>query len=145
MLPVVLPVPWQEFVAEAVRRWVAAAGSRSAFIEPGSPWENGYIENFNARLCDEFLNGEIFYTLKKAQVLVEAWRHHYNAAGRTGRSCERHLHRWQLREAAFEGLAGGDLGDAGAGASEDDLTRAETAARDRRRLGQPQERHKRMP
>ena len=68
-----------EFVAEAVRRWIAAVGSRTAFIEPGSPWENGYIESFNARLRDEFLNGEIFYTLKEAQVLIESWRHHYNA------------------------------------------------------------------
>ena len=67
-----------EFVAEAVRRWVAAVGARTAFIEPGSPWENGYIESFNARLRDELLNGEIFYTLKEAQVLIESWRHHYN-------------------------------------------------------------------
>ena len=69
-----------EFVAEAVRRWVAAVGARTAFIEPGSPWENGYIESFNARLRDELLNGEIFYTLKEAQVLIESWRRHYNAA-----------------------------------------------------------------
>ena len=68
-----------EFVAEAVRRWIAAVGARTAFIEPGSPWENGYIESFNARLRDEFLNGEIFYTLKEAQVLIETWRCHYNA------------------------------------------------------------------
>ena len=69
-----------EFVAEAVRRWIAAVGARTAFIEPGSPWENGYIESFNARLRDELLNGEIFYTLKEAQVLIEAWRCHYNVA-----------------------------------------------------------------
>ena len=68
-----------EFVAEAVRRWITAVGARTAFIEPGSPWENGYIESFNARLRDELLNGEIFYTLKEAQVLIEAWRRHYNA------------------------------------------------------------------
>ena len=68
-----------EFVAEAVRRWIAAVGARTAFIEPGSPWENGYIESFNARLRDELLNGEIFYTLKEAQVLIESWRCHYNA------------------------------------------------------------------
>ena len=65
-----------EFVAEAVRRWITAVGARTAFIEPGSPWENGYIESFNARLRDELLNGEIFYTLKEAQVLIEAWRRH---------------------------------------------------------------------
>ena len=68
-----------EFVAEAVRRWIAAVGARTAFIEPGSPWENGYIESFNARLRDELLNGEIFYTLREAQVLIEAWRRHHNA------------------------------------------------------------------
>ena len=59
---------------------IAAVGARTAFIEPGSPWENGYIESFNARLRDELLNGEIFYTLKEAQVLIESWRRHYNAA-----------------------------------------------------------------
>ena len=68
-----------EFVAEAVRRWIAAVGARTAFIEPGSPWENGYIESFNARLRDELLNGEIFYTLKEAQLLIESWRRQYNA------------------------------------------------------------------
>ena len=68
-----------EFVAEAVRQWIAAVGARTAFIEPGSPWENGYIESFNARIRDELLNGEIFYTLKEAQVLIESWRCHYNA------------------------------------------------------------------
>ena len=68
-----------EFVAGAVRQWIAAVGDRTAFIEPGSPWENGYIESFNARLRDELLNGEIFYTLTEAQVLIEAWRRHYNA------------------------------------------------------------------
>ena len=68
-----------ELVAEAVRRWIAAIEARTVFIEPGSPWENGYIESFNARLRDEFLNSEIFYTLKEAQILIEAWRRHYNA------------------------------------------------------------------
>ena len=62
------------------RQWIAAVGARTAFIEPGSPWENGYIESFNARLRDELLNGEIFYTLKEAQVLIESWRRHYNPA-----------------------------------------------------------------
>ena len=68
-----------EFVAEAVRRWIAAVGSRTAFIQPGSPWENGYIQSFNARLRDELLNGEIFYSLKEAQILIESWRRHYDA------------------------------------------------------------------
>lgn len=67
-----------EFVAEAVRRWIAAVGGQTAFIEPGSPWENGYIESFNARLRDELLDGEIFYTLKEAQVVIEEWRRNYN-------------------------------------------------------------------
>jgi len=67
-----------EFVAEAVRRWITAVGAQTAFIEPGSPWENGYIESFNARLRDELLNGEIFYCLKEAQVVIEQWRRHYN-------------------------------------------------------------------
>ncbi len=68
-----------EFVAAAVRQWIASVGAHTAFIEPGSPWENGYIESFNARLRDELLNGGIFYTLREAQVLIEAWRRHYNA------------------------------------------------------------------
>lgn len=67
-----------EFVAEAVRGWIAAVGAQTAYIEPGSPWENGYVESFNARLRDELLNGEIFYSLKEAQVVIEQWRHHYN-------------------------------------------------------------------
>ena len=68
-----------EFVAEAVRRWIAAVGARTTFIEPGSPRENGYIESFNAWPRDELLNGEVFYTLKEAQVLIESWRRHCNA------------------------------------------------------------------
>ena len=67
-----------EFVAEAVQRWITAVGARTAFIEPGSPWENGYIESFNARFRDELLDGEIFYSMKEAQVVIEQWRRHYN-------------------------------------------------------------------
>ncbi|UWQ74978.1 IS3 family transposase [Leisingera sp. M658] len=67
-----------EFVAQAVRDWIAAVGARTAYIEPGSPWENGYCESFNARLRDELLNGEIFYGLREAQILIEQWRKHYN-------------------------------------------------------------------
>jgi len=55
-----------EFVAKAVQEWIAAVGAKTAYIERGSPWENGYIESFNARLRDELLNGEIFYTLREA-------------------------------------------------------------------------------
>ena len=54
-------------------------GARTAYITPGSPWENGYVESFNARLRDELLDGEIFYTLKEAQIVIESWRRHYNA------------------------------------------------------------------
>ena len=67
-----------EFVAKAVQDWIAAVGAKTAYIEPGSPWENGYIESFNARLRDELLNGEIFYTLAEARVIVESWRRFYN-------------------------------------------------------------------
>lgn len=67
-----------EFIAQAVRDWINAVGAKTAYIEPGSPWENGYCESFNARLRDELLNGEIFYSLKEAQILIEQWRKHYN-------------------------------------------------------------------
>jgi transposase InsO family protein len=67
-----------EFVAKAVVKWIAAVGAKATYITPGSPWENGYVESFNARLRDELLDGEIFYTLKEAQIIVESWRRHYN-------------------------------------------------------------------
>lgn len=67
-----------EFVAQRVRDWIAAVGAKTAFIEPGSPWENGYCESFNARFRDELLNGEIFYSLREAQIIIEQWRRHYN-------------------------------------------------------------------
>jgi putative transposase len=67
-----------EFVAKAVREWLARLGTETLFIEPGSPWENGYIESFNGKLRDELLNGEIFYTLQEARVLIEGRRRHYN-------------------------------------------------------------------
>jgi putative transposase len=67
-----------EFVATAVQEWIAAVGARTAYIAPGSPWENGFIESFNARLRDELLDGEIFYSLKEARIVIESWRHHYN-------------------------------------------------------------------
>jgi putative transposase len=68
-----------EFVAKAVQDWIAIVGAKVAYIEPGSPWENGYIESFNARLRYELLNGEIFYTLREAKIVIESWRRHYNA------------------------------------------------------------------
>ncbi len=67
-----------EFVAQAVRDWIAAVGAKTAYIEPGSPWENGYCESFNGRFRDELLNGEVFYSLREAQILIEQWRRHYN-------------------------------------------------------------------
>src|SRR5262245_40651362 len=67
-----------EFVAKAVQDWIAVVGAKTAYIERGSPWQNGYIESFNARLRDELLNGEIFYTLREAQIVIESWRRHYN-------------------------------------------------------------------
>ncbi|WP_421702160.1 IS3 family transposase [Aliiroseovarius sp.] len=67
-----------EFIAQSVRDWIAAVGAKTAYIEPGSPWENGYCESFNARFRDELLNGEVFYSLREAQILIEQWRKHYN-------------------------------------------------------------------
>ena len=67
-----------EFTAKAVRNWLKRLGVQTLFIEPGSPWENGYIESFNGKLRDELLNREIFTTLLEAQVLIENWRKEYN-------------------------------------------------------------------
>ena len=68
-----------EFTAKMVRHWLKRLDVQTLFIEPGSPWENGYIESFNGKFRNELLNGEIFYTLKEAQVLIEEWRRHYNS------------------------------------------------------------------
>ena len=67
-----------EFTARLVREWLKRPKVKTLFIEPGSPWENGYNESFNGKLRDELLNGEIFYTLKEAQILIEQWRKEYN-------------------------------------------------------------------
>ena len=67
-----------EFIADAVMQWIKAVGAQTAYIEPGSPWENGYCESFNARFRDELLNGEIFYSLNEARIVIEQWRRHYN-------------------------------------------------------------------
>ena len=67
-----------EFTATAVREWLGRIGVKTLYIEPGSPWENGYCESFNGKLRDELLNGEIFYALKEAQIVIENWRQHYN-------------------------------------------------------------------
>jgi putative transposase len=68
-----------EFVAKSVRSWLGRIGVKTLYIEPGSPWENGYCESFNSKLRDELLEGEQFSTLYEAQVLIERWRRHYNA------------------------------------------------------------------
>jgi len=67
-----------EFTANVVREWLGKVGVRTLYIEPGSPWENGYIESFNGKLRDELLDGELFYSLREAQVVVEMWRREYN-------------------------------------------------------------------
>ena len=67
-----------EFVAQNLRKWLAATGAKTLYIEPGSPWENGYCESFNSKLRDVFLNGETFYSLKEVQVLAQRWRVYYN-------------------------------------------------------------------
>jgi transposase InsO family protein len=67
-----------EFTAKVLREWLNRLGVKTLFIEPGSPWENGYVESFNGKLRDELLNGEIFYTLLEAKVLIENWRIEYN-------------------------------------------------------------------
>jgi len=67
-----------EFIAMALRAWYRLLAVAPLFIEPGSPWENGYVESFNEKLRDELLNGELFHTLHEVQVLVQRWRDQYN-------------------------------------------------------------------
>ena len=67
-----------EFIARAVQDWISGVGARTAYIAPGSPWENGYVASFNVRFRDELLDGEIFYSLREAQIIIENWRKHYN-------------------------------------------------------------------
>ena len=67
-----------EFTAKCVREWLGRVGVKTLFIEPGSPWENGYVESFNGKLRDELLEREAFDTLLEAKVLIERWRQHYN-------------------------------------------------------------------
>ena len=67
-----------EMTAKVVRNWLTQVGAKTLFIERGSPWENGYCESFNGKLRDELLNGEIFYSLKEAKIVIEQWRKHYN-------------------------------------------------------------------
>jgi transposase InsO family protein len=70
--------PVTEVLSLGVRDWITAVGAKTAYIEPGSPWEKGYCESFNGRFRDELLNGEVFYTLREAQIIIEKWRQHYN-------------------------------------------------------------------
>jgi transposase InsO family protein len=67
-----------EFIAKAVRKWLNQMAVKTLFIEPGSPWENGYIESFNGKMRDELLNRDIFTTLEEAKVLINQWRREYN-------------------------------------------------------------------
>ena len=67
-----------EFIAKRLRTWLNKLEVKPIYIHPGSPWENGYCESFNGKMRYELLGGEIFYSLKEAQVLIERWRKHYN-------------------------------------------------------------------
>src|SRR4051812_24937618 len=67
-----------EFTAKAVREWLGRVGVRALYNEPGSPWENGYVESFKGKLCDELLDREVFDTLLEAKMLIERWRRSYN-------------------------------------------------------------------
>ncbi len=67
-----------EFIANKVQEFLARFGTKPTFIEPGSPWENGFVESFNGKMRDELLNREIFYTIKEAKVIIEKWRKYYN-------------------------------------------------------------------
>ena len=89
LCPVYTTAPLRRVVADAFHRssgravwplwmWLKRLGTETIYITPGSPWENGYCESFNGKLRDELLNGEIFYTLKEAQVFIESWRRYYN-------------------------------------------------------------------
>ena len=81
-----------EMVAQQLRQWLARLGTKAVTITPGSPWENGYCESFNDKLRDELLNGEIFYMLREAQVIIEQWRVHYGRSGHTERWVIGRLH-----------------------------------------------------
>ena len=83
-----------EFVAKAVQEWIGGVGAKTAYIMPGSPWENGFIESFNTRLRDELLDGEILYSLAEARIIVESWHRRYNTV------CPRHSLCYKLPAAA---------------------------------------------
>lgn len=79
-----------EFIAIKLRLWLKHFNVAPLSIEPGSSWENGYVESFNGKMREQFLNGELFYTLKEAQILTERWRIQYNTSGRTAVSGASH-------------------------------------------------------
>jgi transposase InsO family protein len=81
-----------EFMAKAVQEWITAVGAKTAYITPGSPWENGYVESFNARLRDELLDGEIFYTLREAQIESRAGGATTTRSGLMNRLATNHQH-----------------------------------------------------
>jgi transposase InsO family protein len=85
-----------EFVAKAVQQWITAVGAKTAYIERGSPWENGYLESFKARLRDELLDGEIFSSLREAQIIIESGRRHLYEVG-------------SVKAGAFDRLLQGEL------------------------------------
>jgi transposase InsO family protein len=76
-----------EFIAKNLMKWFKQLEVQPLFIEPGSPWENGYCESFNGKVRYELLNGEIFFSLREAQVVIETWRRHYNTV-RPGKPVE---------------------------------------------------------
>ena len=86
-----------EFIAEALRDLIEAVGVKTASIKPGSPWENGYCESFIGRMRDELLNGEIFYSLREAQIIIERWRNHCNTKrphSATAHLCQEPPYQW---------------------------------------------------
>ena len=87
-----------EFVAKELRKWLAGTGAKTLYIEPGSPWENGYCESFNSKLRDEFLNGEIFYSMKEIRCWRSGGASTTTPSGRTPRWATDHRrrrHGWQ--------------------------------------------------
>ena len=81
-----------------MRLWLQALDVETLFIEPGSPWENGYVESFTGKLRDELLDREIFYTLTEAKILIERWRRQYTQFGRTARWAIAHRPRKPLAQ-----------------------------------------------
>ena len=98
-----------EFTAKKVKEWLASVGVITAYIEPGSPWENGYCESFNSRMRYEFLNGELFGNMYEAEVLTKRWVKYYNEvrphSSLRGRAPQMVIYGEQARAAAFAAQA----------------------------------------